>query len=64
MSANEPTTLTSWISLAATQEDKTLLERLAKRSGNMSQSAMVRRLIREEAIRAGLLVETSEPLTA
>ena len=62
MSANEPTTLTTWISLAATPEDKQLLERLAKRGGNMSQSAMVRRLIREEAIRCGLLVQDNEPL--
>ena len=56
--------INNFIRLAATPEDKRLLERLAKRSGNMSQSAMVRRLIREEAIRAGLLVETSEPLQA
>lgn len=64
MSANEPTTLTTWISLAATPEDKQLLERLAKRGGNMSQSAMVRRLIREEAIRRGLLVQDNEPIQA
>lgn len=62
MSVNEPTTLTTWISLAATQEDKQLLERLAKQDGNMSQSAMVRRLIRAEALRRGLLVQDNEPL--
>lgn len=60
MSVNEPTTLTTWISLAATPEDKQLLERLAKRGGNMSQSAMVRRLIRQEAARRGVVAPDAD----
>lgn len=58
MSVNENLTDSgTWISLAATPEDKALLTAIAKRDGNSSQSATVRRLIREEAARRGIVTE-------
>lgn len=65
MSVNEPNITDSgaWISLSATPQDKLLLAEIAKQDGNASQSATVRRLIRQEAQRRGIVVD-SEPVQA
>ena len=59
MSVNEPkiTESGNFITLAATPEDKALLAAIAKQDGNSSQSAVVRRLIREEAKRRSITGE-------
>ena len=59
MSVTEPkiTEGGNFITLAATADDKLLLFKLAKRNGDMSQSAMVRKLIRDEAARQGITLE-------
>lgn len=65
MSVTEPkiTESGNFITLAATPDDKLLLFKLAKRNGDMSQSAMVRKLIRDEAIRQGITLDM-DSLTA
>ena len=47
----------NFITLAATPEDKALLAAIAKQDGNASQSATVRKLIRDEAKRRGIEAE-------
>jgi len=47
--------LNEWIALAATEQDKDLLRRIAELDGSPGASATVRRLIRDEARRRGLL---------
>lgn len=47
--------LNEWIALAATEQDKDLLLRIAELDGSPGASATVRRLIRDEARRRGLL---------
>lgn len=67
MSVTEPkiTDSGNWITLAATPQDKLLLAEIAKQDGNASQSATVRRLIRQEAQRRGIVViESNEPISA
>jgi hypothetical protein len=53
MSMNEPKT--EWIRLVASPTDKALLETITQRSGDDNLSATVRRLIRQEAMRLGLV---------
>lgn len=53
MSMNEPKT--EWIRLVASPTDKALLERITTYSGDDNLSATVRRLIRVEAQRLGLV---------
>ncbi len=59
MSVIEPkiTESGNFITLAATPEDKALLAAIAKQDGNASQSATVRKLIRDEAKRRGIEAE-------
>jgi hypothetical protein len=49
--------LTKWVSAAVTPQDKELLRRIAHIYGSSGESATMRRLIREEARRRGLLVD-------
>ena len=58
MSVNEPkiTESGNFITLAATPEDKALLAAIARQDGSASQSAIVRKLIRDEARKRGLTV--------
>lgn len=53
--------LKAWISAAATLQDKELLRRIAELDGHAGESAALRRLIREEGRRRGLLLD---PTTA
>jgi hypothetical protein len=53
----EPSKLTTWITLGATPHDKVLLDRIATQDGESSMSAVVRRLIRQEAARRGIAVD-------
>lgn len=53
MSSNEPKT--EWIRLVASPTDKALLEAIASSNGDESISAAVRRLIRQEARRNGIV---------
>ena len=53
MSTNEPKT--EWIRLVASPTDKALLEAIAADNGDDSISAAVRRLIRQEAKRSGIV---------
>ncbi len=55
-----PRMMTSWIRLVATEQDKRLLRAISRRNGDAGFSATVRRLIREEALRLGLV--EPEPL--
>ena len=55
-----PRVMTSWIRLVATEQDKRLLRAISRRNGDAGFSATVRRLIREEALRLGIV--ESEPL--
>ena len=55
-----PRVMTSWIRLVATEQDKRLLRAISRRNGDAGFSATVRRLIREEALRLGLM--EPEPL--
>ena len=61
MSVSQPNITDSgaWISLSATPEDKVLLAEIAKQDGNASQSATIRKLIRDEAKRRGIAVDKS-----
>lgn len=61
MSLNEPKT--EWIRLVASPTDKALLEAITVRSGGDNLSATVRRLIRLEAQRMGLLTSTDDDET-
>ena len=54
MSTNEPKT--EWIRLVASPTDKSLLEAIAADNGDDSISAAVRRLIRQEAKRIGIVL--------
>ncbi len=47
--------LNEWIRLVATPQDKELLRQIAAQDGDPGQSATVRRLIRDEARRRGLI---------
>lgn len=47
-------TMTAWIRLVATPQDKALLDEISERNGDAGFSATVRRLIREEAERLGI----------
>lgn len=60
MSVNEPKT--EWIRLVASPTDKATLEAISAQSGDDNMSATVRRLIRQEARRMGImiLIDTSE----
>ena len=49
--------LSKWVSAAVTPQDKELLRRIAHIYGSPGESATVRRLIREEALRRGLVVD-------
>lgn len=49
-----PKTMTAWIRLVATEQDRQLLEQISNRNGDAGFSATVRRLIREEANRLGI----------
>ena len=49
--------LSKWVSAAVTPQDKALLRSIAFLYGSSGESAAVRRLIREEARRRGLLVD-------
>ena len=49
--------LSKWVSAAVTPQDKEMLRRIAHIYGSPGESATVRRLIREEALRRGLLVD-------
>lgn len=64
MSVTEPkiTDSGNFITLAATPEDKAYLAAIARQDGNASQSATVRRLIRQEAARRGITVD-EQPTT-
>ncbi len=55
-----PRVMTSWIRLVATEQDKRLLRAISRRNGDAGFSATVRRLIREEALRLGIV--EAEPL--
>ena len=55
-----PRVMTSWIRLVATEQDKRLLRAISRRNGDAGFSATVRRLIREEALRLGIV--EPEPL--
>lgn len=46
--------MTVWIRLVATEQDRQMLLKISERNGNAGFSATVRRLIREEAQRIGL----------
>jgi hypothetical protein len=46
--------MTAWIRLVATEQDRQLLEQISQRNGDAGFSATVRRLIREEAHRIGI----------
>lgn len=62
MSTNEPKT--EWIRLVASPTDKALLEAIAADNGDDSISAAVRRLIRQEAKRIGIvptIVDSTAP---
>lgn len=52
--------LTESIRFIATELDKTLLEAIAKLDGDAGMSATIRRLIRNEAERRGIVVRTVE----
>lgn len=49
--------MTAWIRLVATEQDRQLLEQISKRNGDAGFSATVRRLIREEALRTGIVTD-------
>ena len=49
--------LSKWVSAAVTPQDKEMLRRIAHIYGSPGESATVRRLIREEALRRGLVVD-------
>ena len=51
--------LSKWVSAAVTPQDKEMLRRIAHIYGSPGESATVRRLIREEALRRGLVVDLS-----
>jgi predicted CopG family antitoxin len=54
--------LTEVIRFVATEQDKALLDLISKQDGNSSMSAMIRRLIRDEAKRRGVeVVSQNEP---
>lgn len=46
--------MTAWIRLVATEQDRALLEQISTRNGDAGFSATVRRLIRDEAQRLGI----------
>ena len=51
--------LSKWVSAAVTPQDKEMLRRISHIYGSPGESATVRRLIREEALRRGLVVDAS-----
>ena len=59
MSVNEPTngSDSQTMNIAAGPEYQSLLDKLAKRNGNLTRSAMVRVLIQQEANRQGITLE-------
>ncbi len=59
-----PKTMTEWIRLVATPEDKALLDAITEQTKEKGFSTTVRRLIREEANRLNIRPETQrEPVT-
>jgi hypothetical protein len=60
MSVNEPTNGndSQTMNIAASPEYQILLDKLARRNGGLTRSAMVRVLIQQEANRQGLTLET------
>ena len=53
--------LNRWITLAATESDLAILNKIAEQDGDAGKSATVRRLIREEARRRKIeIVEVDE----
>lgn len=54
--------LTESVRFVATEQDKALLDQIAKQDGNTSMSAIIRRLIRQEAERRGIAQPTCEPV--
>jgi len=50
--------LTESIRFIATEQDKNLLSQIARQDGDSGMSATIRRLIRNEAVRRGIRVET------
>lgn len=52
--------LTESIRFIATELDKSLLNAIAKQDGDSGMSATIRRLIRQEAQRRGIEVETEQ----
>jgi hypothetical protein len=64
MSVNEPTngTASETMNIAAGPEYQNLLDKLARRNGNLTRSAMVRILIQQEANRLGITApQTPQP---
>ncbi len=59
MSPNDQNSLSEFITLAASPTDKALLIAIANEDGDTSQSAIVRRLIRQEAKRRGITIPTA-----
>lgn len=49
--------LTEWVRCLVSPQDKAILRELAQRNGSASESATIRRLIREEAQRLGVSEE-------
>jgi len=49
-----PKTMTEWIRLVATEQDKAILDAITERRRNKGFSETVRQLIREEAVRANV----------
>jgi hypothetical protein len=47
--------MTAWIRLVATEQDRQLLAEISRRNGDAGFSATVRRLIRDEAHRLGIV---------
>jgi len=55
--------MTAWIRLVATEQDRRMLEQISQRNGDAGFSATVRRLIREEAGRLGIDQPVAQPAT-
>ncbi len=56
--------MTSWIRLVATPTDHRILKAITVATGDDNMSSTVRRLIREEAARLGLLPQVKAELLA
>lgn len=49
------------IRLMMTQQDKAILEEIARRDGDAGMSATIRRLIRQESERRGIVSQPQQP---